>query len=129
MKSPWICALRSVAFTVPDLAAARAFYTQVWKLEPAAEAGGVLYLRGSGSDHHVLALREAPGVPQLLKVTLRARDAAMLPAIAAAAVQAGGVVEQPAAPAPGPAGGTALLIRDGSGRRFEVVHGDHRRPA
>ncbi len=129
MKSPWICALRSVAFTVPDLAAARAFYTQVWKLEVAAEAGGVLYLRGSGSDHHLLSLREAPGVPQLLKITLRARAADALRAIADAAAAAGGVVEQATAAATDPAGGSALVIRDGNGRRFEVVHGDHLRSA
>ncbi|NBQ07406.1 MAG: glyoxalase, partial [Betaproteobacteria bacterium] len=32
MKSPWISALRSVALTVPDLAAAEIFYTQTWGL-------------------------------------------------------------------------------------------------
>ena len=36
MNSPWIQALRSVALTVPDLAAAEAFYTQVWRLAVAA---------------------------------------------------------------------------------------------
>jgi len=129
MKSPWICALRSVSFTVPDLAAARTFYTQVWRLEVAAESGGVLYLRGSGSDHHLLSLREAPGVPQLLKVTLRARTADALQAIADAVPTAGGIVEQAIHAATDRAGGSALVIRDGSGRRFEVVHGDLPRTA
>ena len=48
MKSPWIEALRSVALTVPDLAAAEVFYTQVWQLTVAARGEGVLFLRGSG---------------------------------------------------------------------------------
>jgi catechol 2,3-dioxygenase len=38
MKSPWICALRSVSLTVPDLAAAEVFYTQTWGLQVAAKA-------------------------------------------------------------------------------------------
>ncbi|MFZ2390001.1 MAG: VOC family protein [Polaromonas sp.] len=129
MKSPWISALRSVALTVPDLAAARNFYTQVWKLDVADEAGGMLYLRGSGSDHHLLALREAQGTPQILKVTLRARADEALAAIADAATLAGGVVERAPAVADDPAGGRSLLIRDAHGRRLEVVHGDRLRMA
>ena len=50
MKSPWIAGLRSVALTVPDLAAAEDFYTRVWQLDIAARGDGVLYLRGSGAD-------------------------------------------------------------------------------
>jgi catechol 2,3-dioxygenase-like lactoylglutathione lyase family enzyme len=129
MKSPWITGLRSVALSVPDLAAAERFYTEVWRLDVAARDGGVLYLRGSGSDHHLLALHHAPGTPQLLKVTLRARHASALPAVAEATVAAGGVVEQSPGPATDPAGGQRVLLRDPDGRRFEVVHGDTLRPA
>ena len=68
MQSPWIAGLRSVALSVPDLAAAEASYTRICGLviadvmtEDKAEAdtaaahatGGVLYLCGSGSDHHM----------------------------------------------------------------------------
>ncbi len=127
MKSPWIEALRSVALTVPDLAAAETFYTQVWHLTVAASGEGVLYLRGSGADHHLLALHERAGLPQILKVTLRARSADALAATAAAAVAAGGTVEQLAAPSSDPAGGHAVRLRDAHGRRYEVVHGDTRR--
>ena len=127
MKSPWITGLRSVALTVPDLAAAEAFYTQVWRLDVAARDGGVLYLRGSGADHHLLALHAAPGTPRIVKVTLRARSAAALQAVAQATQSAGGTIERAPAPASDPAGGQALLMRDSDGRRFEVVHGDTRR--
>jgi len=128
MKSPWIQALRSVALTVPDLAAAEAFYTDTWKLQVAARGEGVVYLRGSGSDHHLLALHASAGTPTIRQVTLRARHADALAAIAQATVAAGGVVEQAAAASPEPAGGQALLIRDAEGRRIEIVHGDERRP-
>jgi len=140
MKSPWIQGLRSVALTVPDLAAAEVFYTQVWRLDVAArgtqDGQAVIYLRGSGADHHLLALHQAatPGsAPQLRQLTLRARSADALTAIAQATVAAGGVVEHGLAgatnPASDPAGGQCLLIRDADGRRFEVVLGDARRSA
>ena len=129
MKSPWIESLRSVALTLPDLAAAEIFYTQVWRLAVAGRGPGVLYLRGSGTDHHLLALHQQPGTPQILKVTLRARSAAALAAVAAATPGAGGVLDQDIAAATDPAGGQAVLLRDAHGRRYEVVHGDARRTA
>ena len=129
MKSPWIKALRSVALTVPDLATAEAFYTQVWRLAVAGRSPGVVYLRGSGADHHLLALHQQPGPPQILKVTLRARSAAALSAVVAAAPSAGGRVEQPIRAATDPAGGQTVLLDDAHGRRYEIVHGDAHRTA
>lgn len=129
MRSPWIRALRSVALTVPDLAAAETFYTQVWRLEIAARGPGAIYLRGSGTNHHLLALHAAPGTPTIRCVTLRARSAEALAAIAAATPGAGGVVERVAGPALDPAGGASLRIRDPHGRRFEIVTGDAERVA
>jgi len=129
VKSPWIAGLRSVALTVPDLAAAEAFYVRTWRLAVAERGEGVLYLRGSGSDHHLLALHAAPGTPRIRQVTLRARSAQALEAIAQATLAAGGTVERANAPAASPAGGSSLLIRDGDGRRIEIVHGDARRAA
>ena len=123
MKSPWIQALRSVAFDVPDLAAAEAFYTRTWRLEVAAREHDALYLRGSGSDHHLLALHLRPGAPRLRQVTLRARAAAALDAIAQAAASCGAVVERHG-DARDPAGGQVLVLRDPDGRRYEIVHGD-----
>ena len=129
MKSPWIAGLRSVALTVPDLAAAEDFYTRVWQLDIAARGDGVLYLRGSGADHHLLSLHAAPGTPQLLKITLRARSGEALTHIAKQAQAAGGVVESGVATSSDPAGGQALVLRDSDGRRIEVVHGDALRDA
>ncbi len=89
MKSPWIEALRSVSLTVPDLAAAEVFYTHVWRLDVTARARGpqgegVIYLGGSGADHHLLSLHEAPGTPCIRLVTLRARSLEALQAVAQA---------------------------------------------
>ncbi len=127
MKSPWIQGLRSVSLTVPDLAAAEAFYTQTWQLSVASREAGVLYLRGSGADHHLLALHAAPGTPSIRQITLRARSRMALDLVAARAVAAGGVVERGVEPAADPAMGESLFIRDGDGRRIEIVFGDQRR--
>ena len=129
MKSPSIEGLRSVALTVPDLVAAEDFYTRTWRLDVAAREGDALFLRGSGIDHHLLALHAAPGTPTVKHVTLRARSAAALDAIAQATVAAGGTVERALADAGDLAGGRSLVIRDHDGRRFEIVHGDARRTA
>ena len=72
--SPWIEGLRSVALFVPDLAKAEEFYTRTWHLEVAHRGDGELFLRGSGSDHHLLALHQGGVVPQVRQVTLRARS-------------------------------------------------------
>ena len=69
----------------------------------------------------------SPGQPLLRQVTLRARDANALAAIAQATVAAGGTLEQAASLAEDPAGGQHIVIRDADGRRFEIVHGDTRR--
>ena len=127
MKSPWIEALRSVALTVPDLADAETFYTNVWHLVVAQRGDDVLYLRGSGADHHLLALREAEGTPRIEHVTLRARSVDALHAVVEATRTAGGFVEQDLSAATDPAGGQRIVIRDPDGRRFEVVFGDTRR--
>ena len=127
MSSPWIAGLRSVALNVPDLAAAEKFYTEVWHLEVAHRKDNAIYLRGSGSDHHLLALYAGGAVPQLRQVTLRARSAEALQAVAEAVPRAGGTIVSPiAALTKNPAGGTGLTLRDPHGRVFQVVHGDTR---
>lgn len=129
MKSPWISGVRSVALTVPDLRRAEEFYTAVWQLTAADRSRDVLYLRGSGQDHHVLALHEVSGAPRILYVSLRARNAEALVRIAAAVSEAAGTVERDIAAATDPAGGQRLVLRDPHGRRFEVVHADTLRQA
>jgi catechol 2,3-dioxygenase len=125
MSSPWIASLRSVALDVPDLARAETFYTEVWRLTVAARTDNAIYLRGTGADHHLLALHAADQLA-IRHVTLRARSQAALPAIAQAAVAAGGRVQQALAPIAEPGGGTGLTVRDPDGRLFQVVHGDTR---
>lgn len=125
MSSPWIEGLRSVALDVPDLERAEAFYTEVWRLSVVSRGTGAIYLRGTGADHHLLALRAAP-VTAIRCVTLRARSAATLSSIADAAVAAGGQILRAIAPLAELGGGTGLTVRDPDGRIFQIVHGDER---
>lgn len=121
-----VSALRSVALTVPDLAQAEAFYTRVWHLDVAARTADALYLRGTGADHHLLALHQAPGPARIRNVTLRARHRQALDEVALAAVTAGGRVLEPVGPVLEPGGGTAVTVRDADGRVFRLVHDDSR---
>lgn len=123
-SSSRVSALRSVALNVPDLAMAEHFYTTVWHLDVVARTDHAIYFRGTGPDHHLLALHQAEGPAQIRCVTLRARDASSLESIAQAAVDAGGRVLQPLSPVTEPGGGVSISVVDPDGRIFEVVHGD-----
>ena len=59
-------ALRSVDIGLADVPAAEKFFTETWNLKVADRVGDVIYLRGSGEDHHLLALHPRPGAPMAL---------------------------------------------------------------
>ncbi|MDM0073229.1 VOC family protein [Variovorax sp. J2P1-59] len=124
MSSPWISGLRSVALDVPDLERAEDFYTRVWHLQVAARTDDALYLRGTGADHHLLALHRGGAACAIRHVSLRARNAEALQAVAEAAVRAGGRIVEASAPISEPGGGIGLTLRDPHGRLLQVVHGD-----
>ena len=126
MSSPWIAGLRSVALYVPDLTQAEDFYTRVWHLDVAARSTDAVYLRGTGPDHHLLALHRGGAATEIRHATFRARSAEALEAIAAATVQAGGHIDAPLAPIDEPGGGVGLTLRDPDGRRLQVMFGDAR---
>jgi catechol 2,3-dioxygenase len=119
-----VSALRSVALNVPDLIAAEAFYTDIWHLEVVSKSANAIYFRGTGADHHLLALHYAPGVARIRHVTLRARDRSALELVATAAVQAGGRVVEPLSEINEPGGGEGVTIADPHGRIFQLVYGD-----
>ena len=128
MSSPWIESLRSVALFVPDLAKAEEFYTKVWNLEVAHRGDGELVLRGSGTDHHLLALHQGGDVPQIRQIALRARNREALDAVRANVLKAGGkILAEAHELTRNPAGGIGLKFQDPHGRTFQVVYGDARR--
>ena len=120
-----VSGLRSVALTVPDLAAAETFYTEVWHLSVAARTANALYLRGTGADHHLLALHQADGPAAIRHVTLRARSREAQDEVARLAPTHGGRLLADG-PVDEPGGGRAVTVADGDGRAYRVVWGDER---
>lgn len=51
-------ALRSVALSTPDASDAAAFYASVWGLQRVEADNGASWLRGTGSEHHILQVHE-----------------------------------------------------------------------
>jgi len=54
-----VTGLRGVELNVFDLNESAEFYRKAWGLEEVARDGGTMYLRGSGTEHHILTLHEA----------------------------------------------------------------------
>ena len=81
MSSPWIEAVRSVALNVPDLAQAETFYTEVWRLAVSHRSDHAIYLRGTGSFHHILSLH-CGAQPDVRNLTFSVAAADDLAAIA-----------------------------------------------
>ncbi len=120
--------LRSVDLDVPDLAAAERFYTQAWGLTLAARDERARYFRGSGDDHHILALHAGPRAA-MRSITFRAETVEALHAVASRVEKHGGRVLRPVGPIDWMAGGTGLVISDSQGRTLRLVHDDARRAA
>ncbi len=128
MPEPLVMSLRSVEIGLPDVAAAEQFYTQTWGLHVAARSGSSVYLRGTGSDHHLLSLH-ASTVPELKRVTFRASSPQALDQIAHNVALHGGAVLAPRASIDEPGGGECVLVRDPQGRILRFVWGDARHAA
>ena len=118
-----VSALRSVEFGLPDVAAAENFFVNTWHLTVAARFGPSVYLRGTGPDHHLLALHPHPE-PALLPVTLRSPSPQALDAVAQRFAEHGGTVITPRSTCLEPGGGEVLVVRDPQGRILRLVCGD-----
>jgi catechol-2,3-dioxygenase len=118
-----VIALRSVDLDTTDLARSEKFYVDVWGLEVVARPADRVYLRATGSDHHVLVLHAAARVA-LKSVTFRCDEVADLDAVARAARSYGCEILREAAPSDDPAGGTMLVLREPQGGVLRFVHGD-----
>jgi catechol-2,3-dioxygenase len=118
-----VIAIRSVEFGVPDVARAESFYAGAWGLAVSARQDGVVYLRATGADHHVLALRPHP-TAEILSVSFRVRDEEALHRIAEAATGANASLVEPAAPNREPDGGIVMKIATPEGFILRFHHGD-----
>lgn len=118
-----ISSLRSVEIGLPDVAAAEKFFIDTWHLDVAARTGETVYLRGTGSDHHLLSLTKSE-TPMLLAITLKATSSMALNKVAELVANHGGRVLHGKHAAQDPAGGEAITIQDPQGRVLRIVYGD-----
>jgi predicted enzyme related to lactoylglutathione lyase len=118
-----IRSLRSVEIGLPDVAAAEKFFIETWHLDVAARTSEIVYLRGTGSDHHLLSISRSE-VPMLLAITLKATSSKALDAIAELTIQHGGRILESKYAVNDPSGGEAITIQDPQGRVLRIVYGD-----
>ncbi|MDB5618169.1 VOC family protein [Tardiphaga sp.] len=120
-----ITALRSVNLETPDLPRSEQFYTSVWGLDLVTRHEGVTYLRASGTDHHVVALRQGDR-PALRSITFRLHSDAAFETIASASLKHGATLLAGPAPNPAPDGGMVMSILAPNGGALRFVSGDMR---
>lgn len=118
-----VTGLRSVDLDTPNIARSEHFYTSVWGLDLVTRHEGVTYLRASGTDHHVVALRQADR-PALKAITFRLQSHAEFDSVAAASRQHGATLLSSPAPNPEPDGGTVMTVRAPNGGVLRFVHGN-----
>jgi catechol 2,3-dioxygenase-like lactoylglutathione lyase family enzyme len=75
MRHGRVTGVRSIELGVRDLHQSAEFYTKLWALEEVSSAGDGILFRGTGSEHHVLKIRERPK-SELLGVHFSAADRA-----------------------------------------------------
>lgn len=112
--------LRSVTLGTPNLDAAVDFYCEVWGLGLVERQPTAAWLRGSGSQHHVLALHQS-AVPGMGQMSFAVGERREVDAAARALVGRGiPLVDEPG-PSKEPGGGYAVRFADPEGRTVEIV--------
>src|SRR5262245_48247058 len=96
--------LRSIELSVRDLQKSAEFYRKAWALEDVAAEGDSIHLRATGTDHHVVTLRERPKAG-LLGVHFSAPDRATVDALHGQAKVLGAKVAGDPRPLPASEGG------------------------
>jgi catechol 2,3-dioxygenase-like lactoylglutathione lyase family enzyme len=104
MNQARIDGLRSIELGVRDVHKAADFYRKVWALEDVAADGDSIHLRATGTDHHVVTLRERPKIG-MLGVHFSAPNRATVDALRAQAKAMGAKVEGEPKPLPKTEGG------------------------
>jgi catechol 2,3-dioxygenase len=84
MTNGRVTGVRSIELGVRDLHRSAEFYTKIWALEEVAAEGDSIRFRATGSEHHVLTIRQR-AKPRLLGVHFAAPDRATVDQLCAKA--------------------------------------------
>jgi len=112
--------LRGIVMRAPGAAATKAFYLENWGLSVAAEHDGTLYLRGTGPEPYIYALRDDDtfGIDYInFGVSSRAR----VDALATQLSRAGVPILSAPVELTTPGGGYGFTVRDPDNRRLRLA--------
>jgi len=112
--------LRSIELLTPNVAEAASFYSEAWGLEVVELNGQDVWLRSTGPEHHVLALRGAPA-PAMGKLTFAMADRRYVDEAGTRLVKAGLPLLSEPGLAGGAAGGYSVTTCDPEGRVIELL--------
>jgi catechol 2,3-dioxygenase len=115
-----VTGLRSVELGVTDLTQSAAFYSRVWGLEPIATDGDTIHLRGNGTEHHAVTLRERPAA-SLLGVHFAAVNREAVDALHAKAKAQGVNVSAPADLSKSAGGGYGFQFKTPEGHILNIA--------
>lgn len=122
MNRASVTGVRSVDLAVPDLKAARTFFTDVWHLQEVASASGIVYLRATGPCFHVLSLRAAPAAEAgLVRVVMQADDRNAVDRLFEQVTRFGTGTDGAPRRLNSPGGGYGFGFQDPEGRNLAVV--------
>ena len=137
MNEARVTALRGVELNVLNLEESAEFYRNVWGLEFVAREGADMYLRGGGTEHHILTLHEAPRA-SLHSINFAVQDARAVDALHAQVSALGvEIIAAPKARSAIAGGGYAFSLRTPEGQilnisadvgRHETVFKDSSKP-
>ena len=117
--TPGVSAVRSVEFGVRDLDVSAAFYRERWLLDEVARDGSSAWFRGTGAEHHLLAIHA--GKPfGVVRINLAASDRARVDALHRALLAAGVTVLHAPRELDEPGGGYGFAFDDGERREFRI---------
>src|SRR5262245_29995248 len=122
MTTARVSRLRGVALNAPDAPASAGFYTEAWGLNEVTRTNGAVYLRGTGPEHHILSLHDAPG-RGIRHINFAAQDEAALRALHAHATAKGAAVLSAPAALDQPGGGMGFDMADPDQRRLRISCG------
>ena len=115
--------VRYVAYGVTDLQAERSFYKDVWKLEEAAEADGMVYFAAVGSPHPYQVRLRASDKNRIDCVGFEAESAADVDELASRVAEAGCKIISGPEQVAEPGGGYGFKFFSPDGLIFEIVSG------
>jgi len=112
--------IRYVGYGVQDFEAEKAFYGEVWGLEPVAEADGIAWFKAAGShEHHVVRIR-ASDAGHLDVIALAVDSRADVEALHGKVADAGCAVVHPPRDLDAPGGGYGFRFFSPDGLPFEI---------